>query len=103
MQLPEPLQAAIANEMSHVESRDLPTAAARLTDSYKRGAFSGALATPADRAAYLAVRFPATYASSAKAIGYVRERLPDVSFASLLDLGAGAGAATLAGGEVWDF
>jgi ribosomal protein RSM22 (predicted rRNA methylase) len=92
MRLPDALQAAISAETEKIEPRKLASAAARLTDSYKRGEFSTALHNEADRAAYLAVRFPATYAVNRKVFRYVRERMPDGRFESLLDIGAGAGA-----------
>ena len=96
MTLPAELAQAIARELASIDSRELAAAARRLSERYARGEFAAALSEPADRAAYLAVRFPATYAASRKALGYARDRLPDARFASLLDLGAGAGAATWA-------
>jgi ribosomal protein RSM22 (predicted rRNA methylase) len=96
MSLPAELEQAITRELASIDARQLAAAARRLTERYARGEFSAALSDPADRAAYLAVRFPATYAASCKALSHVRERLADTRFASLLDLGAGAGAATWA-------
>jgi ribosomal protein RSM22 (predicted rRNA methylase) len=96
MSLPAELQQAITRELAAVDAPALASAARRLTERYARGEFAGALSDPADRAAYLAVRFPATYAASCKALDHVRERLPGTHCASLLDLGAGAGAATWA-------
>lgn len=56
-------------------------------------------------AAYLAVRFPATYAANLLAGQEVEEsigrRAGDFAPSSLLDLGAGCGAASLAAQEVW--
>jgi ribosomal protein RSM22 (predicted rRNA methylase) len=96
MSLPAELEQAIARELATVDARDLASAARRLTEHYGRGEFAAALSDPADRAAYLAVRFPATYAASCKVLDHVQKRLPDARCASLLDLGAGAGAATWA-------
>ena len=96
MKLPAELAQAIARELASIDSRELAAAARRLSERYARGEFAAALSDPADRDAYLAVRFPATYAASSKALGYVRDRMPDARFASLIDLGAGAGAATWA-------
>jgi ribosomal protein RSM22 (predicted rRNA methylase) len=98
--LPAELDQAIAHELSSHDSRSLAAAARRLTERYTRGEFSQALRDPVDRAAYLAVRLPATYAANCKAFGHVRDRLPDARFASLLDLGAGAGAAAWAAAAV---
>jgi ribosomal protein RSM22 (predicted rRNA methylase) len=94
--LPAALEQAIARELAATEPRALASAARALTERYKRGEFAAALREPADRAAYLAVRFPATFAASCNVFGHVREQLPDARFTSLLDLGAGAGAATWA-------
>ncbi len=58
-------------------------------------------------AAYLAVRFPATLAANQAVCGFVQDalayRLPEENFTpdSLLDLGAGCGAATLAATAYW--
>ena len=96
MSLPAELAQAITRELATLDARGLASAARRLTERYGRGEFAAALSDPADRAAYLAVRFPATYAASCKVLGHVQERLPDARCASLLDLGAGTGAATWA-------
>ena len=98
--LPAELEQAIARELASTEPRALASAARRLTERYQRGEFAVALRDPADRAAYLAVRFPATFAASHNVFGHVRERLLDARFTSLLDLGAGAGAATWAAAAV---
>ncbi len=47
-------------------------------------------------AAYLATRMPATYAAAFQVLGEVRRRLGDRVPASVLDIGAGTGAASLA-------
>jgi len=94
--LPAELEQAIARELASTEPRALASAARRLTERYKRGEFALALRDGADRAAYLAVRFPATFAACRNVLGHVLERLPQARLASLLDLGAGAGAATWA-------
>jgi ribosomal protein RSM22 (predicted rRNA methylase) len=103
MQLPDTLQAAISAQTEKVEARHLAAAAARLTDCYKRAEFSSALRERSDLAAYLAVRFPATYAVNRKVFGYVRERMPEARFESLLDMGAGAGAVMWAAAEEFAF
>ena len=103
MTLPAELEHAIAHELASIDARSLAAAAGRLIERYKRGEFSIALSDPADHAAYLATRFPATYAASCKAFGYVQERLRDQRLASLLDLGAGAGAAMWAAAETFTF
>jgi len=99
MSLPPELEQAIARELASIDARELAAAARRLTKRYRSGEFATALSDPADRAAYLAVRFPATYAATAKVLEHVRERLLDARFTLLLDLGAGAGAATWAAAQ----
>src|SRR5262249_41050492 len=84
MNRPAELEQAIARELASIDARELATAARRLSERYARGEFATALADPADRAAYLAVRFPATYAASAKVLDHVRARLPDARYVSLL-------------------
>lgn len=91
MQLPPELRDAIADETARIDSRDLAAAAERLTEHYKRGKFATALTTPADRAGYVAVRMPATFAAARRVFTAIRERLPETQFSSLLDLGAGPG------------
>jgi len=98
--LPAALEQAIARELASADARRLAAAARRLTERYQRGEFSEALQDPVDRAAYLAVRFPATYAANCSVFGHVRDGLPDTRLASLLDLGAGAGAAIWAAAQV---
>jgi ribosomal protein RSM22 (predicted rRNA methylase) len=100
MRLPDELRAAVAEETARIDARQLVASAARLTENYTRGEFSSALTTAADRAAYLAVRMPATYAACAKVFAAVVERTSDARFASLLDLGAGPGTAVWAAAQV---
>ena len=56
---------------------------------------------PATAAAYAAARMPATHAACTRAMIAVAERLPGFGPASLLDVGAGAGAAAWAATAVW--
>jgi len=55
----------------------------------------------ARRAAYLLVRMPATYAACVHALRQLSDVCPDLSPASLLDLGAGPGTASWAAAEVF--
>ena len=64
MRLPAELLDAIQRETDKVDRRKLAQATAQLTEHYKAADFSSpAVATEAHRAAYLAVRLPATYAA----------------------------------------
>src|SRR5450759_3592794 len=55
-----------------------------------------ALSPQAKTAAYLVTRLPATYVAARAVLSELKHRLGNVSITSLLDLGAGPGAATLA-------
>ena len=55
-----------------------------------------ALSPQAKTAAYLVTRLPATYVAAHAVLSELKQRLGNVAIKSLLDLGAGPGAATLA-------
>ena len=89
MQLPAELRAAIEKKVDEVGFANVARAAAQLSARYREGGGTK-LSTDAERAAYLAVRMPATYA----AIRAVLAELPSgMETKSLLDLGAGPGTA----------
>ncbi|MBZ5726770.1 MAG: small ribosomal subunit Rsm22 family protein [Acidobacteriia bacterium] len=71
----------------------LKRAAAELSAAYRAGRALHA-GSPANVAAYLVTRMPATYAAAYAALRGVRERVGAV--ASVLDIGAGTGGASLA-------
>src|SRR5262249_34713776 len=74
----------------------LKRAAAEISDAYREG--RPARMGTADRvAAYLVTRMPATYAAAYMVTGELSERIGAVS--SVLDCGAGTGAASLAARE----
>src|SRR5579864_1788563 len=100
MRLSAELQAAIQRETDRVDRRKLALATAQLTEHYKAADFSTpAVATEAHRAAYLAVRFPATYAAICRVFAEIKLRAPQDEIASLLDLGSGPGTALFAAAE----
>jgi ribosomal protein RSM22 (predicted rRNA methylase) len=113
MQLPIPLRRAIEQELASADPARLRAAAARLSEFYRQDfgaqkgatlgaiplgaikdrAFAGsALASDDLRAAYLAVRLPATFAAVVAALGWTREVFAD-EIRSVLDLGSGPGTA----------
>src|SRR6185503_3096155 len=97
MRLSAELQDAIQRETAEVDHRKLAQATAQLTEHYKAADFSTpAVATEAHRAAYLAVRLPATYAAICRVFGEIKLRAPQEEIASLLDLGSGPGTALFA-------
>jgi ribosomal protein RSM22 (predicted rRNA methylase) len=100
MRLSAELQDAIQRETDKVDHRKLAQATAQLTEHYKAADFSSpAVVSEAHRAAYLAVRFPATYAAICRVLAEVKSRAPQDEIGSLLDLGAGPGTALFAAAE----
>lgn len=100
MRLSAELQDAIQRETGKVDRRKLAQATAQLTEHYKASDFSTpAVATEAHRAAYLAVRMPATYAAISRVFAEIKLRAPQDEIASMLDLGAGPGTALFAAAE----
>ena len=100
MRLPAELQDAIQRETGKVDRRKLAQATAQLTVHYKAADFSTpAVATEAHRAAYLAVRMPATYAAICRVFAEIKLCVPQAEIAGLLDLGAGPGTALFAAAE----
>ena len=94
MQLPEEVRIAVEERAGAVNFASLKRAAQALSNSYREGCASAVTSLPeAERvAAYLATRMPATYAAAHSVLREIQE-LP---IASLLDIGAGPGAAALA-------
>jgi ribosomal protein RSM22 (predicted rRNA methylase) len=100
MRLPAELLDAIQQETDKVDRRKLVQATAQLTARYKAAEFSfPAIATEAHRAAYLAVRLPATYAALLRVFAEINLRAPEAGIASMLDLGSGPGTALFAASE----
>jgi len=93
---PAPLAAAIALETADHPRAALRAAAETLSNSYRTGLAIPVTLTPVARAAYLAVRFPSTYAVAARVWSQVRARLGDRPVRTILDSGAGPGTASLA-------
>lgn len=98
MQLPPEIVQFIEDRAERVPARELREACAALSAHYRRrGPTAGLRLRPeAAAAAYLLMRFPATYAAAHAALAELKARLGGVEPASCLDLGAGPGAASLA-------
>lgn len=73
----------------------LKTTAARLSEKYRNDKGGKRILTETEAAVYAAVRMPATFAAVGAALGYALECTDD-TFESLMDFGAGTGAAALA-------
>jgi ribosomal protein RSM22 (predicted rRNA methylase) len=104
MSLPAALSKAIEQETSPHKLSDLAKAAAELSDRYRnqRQNIERFMATDIHRSAYVAVRMPATFAATRAAFIEIRRLAPETLINSLLDLGAGTGAAAWAAVEVFN-
>jgi ribosomal protein RSM22 (predicted rRNA methylase) len=78
--------------------RALQHAASAMSAAYREGR-AVPLPDPARAAAYLVTRMPATFAAAHAVLRELRERLGAHTISSVLDIGAGAGAASLAARE----
>ena len=99
--LPPALTKAIAVLLEGVSRKELARRAQSLSDGYRQGRSSSAVAGQLDVAAYVAARMPATYAACAAVFARITEAMPDFAPQSLLDIGAGPGTAALAAGQAW--
>jgi ribosomal protein RSM22 (predicted rRNA methylase) len=100
--LPPALQAALARELDGVSRKALAERAQRTSAAYRAGKGSlGVIRDRDDALAYALTRLPATYAACAAVFAEARARAPAFSPASLLDAGAGTGAASWAAAQTW--
>lgn len=93
---PQALAAALARETAGHERTALQMAAQDLSQRYRSGAGIPSTLSPSARAAYLAVRFPSTFAIAASVWHRIIVRLDLPAGGSVLDAGAGPGTASLA-------
>lgn len=104
MQLPNGLQLA-AEELTAGNKQDKLKAIARtLSDRYQNQSGSGKslLSGDLEAAVYANVRMPATFGAASRAMEYAAECCDTEDIVSLLDVGAGSGAATWAAVNVID-
>jgi ribosomal protein RSM22 (predicted rRNA methylase) len=100
--LPGALRAALDRALEGVPRKGLAERAQRTSEAYRAGKPSSGVVRDADDAlAYALTRLPATYAACAMALAEVARRAPGFAPASLLDAGAGTGAASWAASAVW--
>lgn len=104
MQLPVPLRQAIEIETTHQNLPGLLQAATELSDRYRnqQTTTDRFMTTNAHRLAYATVRMPATFAAVSAALAEVQRLAPGLNLESVLDLGAGTGAASWAVAETFD-
>lgn len=95
MQLPQHVRRAIDERAEAVGFATLKRAATAMSEAYRERRIAR-LPDVERVAAYLVTRMPATYAAAHAVLSEVRRRLGQGSVSSVLDLGAGAGAASLA-------
>jgi ribosomal protein RSM22 (predicted rRNA methylase) len=101
MQLPLSLRRAVEQELATCSTPALRAASAQLSELYRAESPSAQpLSSDPHRAAYLAVRLPATYAAVVEALRWTRESYSD-EISSVLDLGSGPGTALWAASEVF--
>jgi ribosomal protein RSM22 (predicted rRNA methylase) len=102
VQLPARVRAAIEERAATIPPADLKQAVTKLSAAYRSGRSTSAvfLPRPVKLAAYLVTRMPATYAVARAVLQEVFRRLPGNPVTSVLDLGAGTGAASLAARDV---
>jgi ribosomal protein RSM22 (predicted rRNA methylase) len=101
MQLPLALTTAVAALLEGVARKDLAAAAEKQSAGYRKGATSAGIIAPADAAAYAVARMPATFAANAAVFARIAQVMPDFAPASVLDVGAGTGAASWAAVTQW--
>jgi ribosomal protein RSM22 (predicted rRNA methylase) len=101
MQQPALLSDALAALLEGVPRKELTAAAKAISEGYRRGKPSHGIAMPLQALAYAVARMPATYAASSAVFARLAEVMPDLRPASLLDVGAGTGAASWAAVTQW--
>lgn len=101
MQLPVPLTLALEGHLQGVPRKELAACAKALSAGYRKGETSRPIATALQALAYAVARMPATYAACAAVFGRLKQVMPGFAPASLLDVGAGTGAASWAAATAW--
>ena len=101
MKIPELLENAIEEKLNHVKLTELKQYASRLSEKYMHQERTGdtLLDTELEALAYSIMRMPATYGAVYTALKNTLERI-DGNIQSVLDIGAGTGAATWAISEL---
>ena len=94
--MPRHVREAIDQRAGEVGFASLKRAAAEMSDAYRAGSPLPRIATAERTAAYLVTRMPATYAAARAVLQETHRLLGDREISSVLDIGAGGGAASLA-------
>ena len=103
MELPENLQTMLKTAASRADHKKLMCAAQSISLRYRQGGAKGGrfIQSGEEALAYAVSRMPATYGAVCSSLKYMLESA-DLNIASLLDAGAGTGAATWAACELLD-
>jgi ribosomal protein RSM22 (predicted rRNA methylase) len=102
MRVPEYLTRAIEEASGGSLPASVAAASRELTQRYRAAKFTTApIRTAAERSAYLAARFPATFAVNVHVFSELRRRAPQSEIRTLLDLGAGPGTSLFSAAEVF--
>jgi ribosomal protein RSM22 (predicted rRNA methylase) len=96
MQFPPALTLGLEALLEGVPRKELAAAAQKMSAGYRQGETSQPITTPLTASAYAVARMPATFAACAAVFARVAEVMPAFAPASLLDVGAGTGAASWA-------
>jgi ribosomal protein RSM22 (predicted rRNA methylase) len=99
--LPSALAAALDRALEGVSRKELAASAQKMSAGYRQGQTSRVIVSPQDAIAYAVARMPATYAACSAVFARLMEAAPDLAPASLLDVGAGTGAASWAAVTAW--
>jgi ribosomal protein RSM22 (predicted rRNA methylase) len=99
--LPPALAAALDAALTGVPRKALAASAQKMSAGYRTGQTSRAIVSPEDASAYAVARMPATYAACVAVFARLQEAMPGFSPATMIDVGAGTGAASWAAVTAW--
>ncbi len=101
--LPPFIAESVARILLRSDSRALSLQAKELHERYMQGAnpLQPNIQKPTDCIAYLALRFPATFAQTASALSQIQERIPSWKPKNVLELGCGPGTGIFAAKSIW--
>jgi ribosomal protein RSM22 (predicted rRNA methylase) len=101
MQFPPELTIALQALLEGVPRKELAVAAKHMSEGYRRGGTSQPITATLQAIAYAVARMPATFAACGAVFARLVEAMPGFAPQSLLDVGAGTGAASWAGVTQW--
>lgn len=99
--LPLPLSDAISHLLQGVSRKELGALLTCLSSTYRGGGTSQEIVCLEGAIAYASVRMPATFGACLAAFDATAKILPELAPKSLLDMGAGTGAASWAAIQMW--